>query len=573
MIFPLLLTTVLTLPQTDNAPAPPGLASVSGGRTYVGVSVKEIEKVVEEMSEARTVVRSLDGCTPQYQTQVAPFYLAFTETTQEQYAAFVRATGYRPPQTWGADAIEEARLAFFEDLRARAEAGESVTGIKFDPEEWWDDNWEGQDWAIPQGDELRPVVNVSYYDCVAYCTWAGLRLPTEPEFEHAIRKKSKDPYPWGDEWEDGMAATSELRRASNTFPAGSFPKGASADGIHDLVGNVWEWTSSPYVAHEGFKRNSYKIPGQRKKESVPTPKWDGNQVCVKSGSYHTSSLAGSAFVRRGTEKTQSTDGLGFRTAGSLRPVRDYAQLLWESSLRNAEARPNRVTFDPALVMGQDMWTFEAGAEGAPEGYQVITGYEHFAIIPRAELEEVGDVPFRKASLTEPQALGILTMTSASIEPALAPGAYFIAFRAKGETRVEESEEDKGERDAGKDDDGGDDEEEKKTRRGKKEDPWAEVLDIEQDHLILFSATSGEMVAAIPVDARPFGKPDGEAGFHSIDKTAMLEDPAKPGKKIAVEEKWLKVNAEVTTRRSRWVLPFTLELKMEPEFWEKNWRKQ
>ncbi len=565
MILSLLLTSICVLsPSALDGTSPPGLISLRGGRTTVGSSVKEIEKLVEDESEARTLVRALDGTTPQHTQDLAPFHLGMTEVTNEQYAAFVLATGHRPTFDWAEEAIEGARKAYFEEVKRRRDAGEKGFSGKFEPEEWWDANWKGQPWGVPEGDELRPVTRVNYEDVTAYCRWAGLRLMTEFEYQYAVRGKSKDPYPWGDDWEDGaFCATSELRRVSRTFPVGSFAKGASGDGIQDLAGNVWEWTMSPYVAFEGFDKNEYKIPGQRKKVTVPQPKWDGNQRVVVGGSFENSKMAARCTVRRGAERNQMTMALGFRVAATPVPVRDLAEHIWTMDLRNSDGRPSGVTYRLDGVMGIDRWSARSGGEKAPEGYEVITEYEHLAFVPGAEMQEIGDVPFRKASLTEPQHLGFVTLSMPSIEPAMDVGTYMIAFRAAGATEVAEEEE--------TDDEGEGDEEKPKPKRGDIEDPWAAVINVEVDNLLFLNSLTGELVAHQPIEGVVFGKTEGDAGFTPVDKKKMVDDPADPGKKIEITERWMRVKCEVTTRLRRHVLPFKFDLRLEPEFWDKKWR--
>jgi formylglycine-generating enzyme required for sulfatase activity len=96
-------------------------------------------------------------------------------------------------------------------------------------------------------DDTHPVVNVTWDEAQAYCAWAGGRLPTEAEWEYAARGGLEDRlFPWGDEFTGQAVAIHNLpgRKYNFTAPVASFaPNGY---GLHDMAGNVWEWTSSEY---------------------------------------------------------------------------------------------------------------------------------------------------------------------------------------------------------------------------------------------------------------------------------------------------------------------------------------
>jgi iron(II)-dependent oxidoreductase len=112
--------------------------------------------------------------------------------------------------------------------------------------------------AVPPDE---PVVHVSWYEADAYARWAGRRLPTEAEWEKAARH---DPaagrstrYPWGDS--DPTPEHANLgQRHLRPAPAGSYPAGASALGVRQLIGDVWEWTSSDFLPYPGFTAFPYK---------------------------------------------------------------------------------------------------------------------------------------------------------------------------------------------------------------------------------------------------------------------------------------------------------------------------
>jgi len=148
---------------------------------------------------------------------VPSFYLDKYEVTNAEYAEFVKATGRKAP----------------------------INPPTVKERSYWVP-WNGNN--PPSGRERWPVVNVSPKDVEAFAAWLSkrdgvvYRLPTEEEWEFAARNGAKDSlFPWGNSWEEGRA---NINQETNPVDVGSFPRGATQQGIQDMVGNVWEWTSS-----------------------------------------------------------------------------------------------------------------------------------------------------------------------------------------------------------------------------------------------------------------------------------------------------------------------------------------
>ncbi|MFE9538777.1 ergothioneine biosynthesis protein EgtB [Streptomyces sp. NPDC006691] len=190
---------------------------------------------------------ALDNERPAHHRVVSAFHLDTTPVTCGAYLRFIEDGGYREERWWepaGWAMIREHDLGA--PLFWRQEGGQ----------------WLRRRFGVTEPVPLEePVLHVSWYEADAYARWAGRRLPTEAEWEKAARH---DPvsgrsrrYPWGDA--DPTAAHANLgQRHLRPAPAGAYPEGRSPLGVGQLMGDVWEWTSSDFLPYTGFVAFPYR---------------------------------------------------------------------------------------------------------------------------------------------------------------------------------------------------------------------------------------------------------------------------------------------------------------------------
>ncbi|WP_371734011.1 formylglycine-generating enzyme family protein [Synechococcus sp. CCY 9618] len=237
----LAIMVVRPMPALAAEMCPAGMVPIPGGRYRIGAAGRLPE-------EAEAPVR------------LRPFCLGQTEVTNRQFAAFAAATGYRTQAERPLPAEPFPELSAAERRPGSVVFHPPAPGEPVQELSWW--RWvPGADWRHPEGPgstiEERldhPVVQVSLEDAEAYAAWAGAALPSEAQWEFAARGGLKDrAFSWGDTWKPGQANTwqGEFPLSNTgedgylgTAPVGRFP--ANGYGLHDMTGNVWEWTADWY---------------------------------------------------------------------------------------------------------------------------------------------------------------------------------------------------------------------------------------------------------------------------------------------------------------------------------------
>ncbi len=223
---------------------------IPAGEFPMGLSLEQTVKIAEKLGGKS---KHFENSVPQHKVKLEEYYIDKYEVTNEEYKKFVDATKHKPPE-----------------------------------------HWDGQD--PPAGQGKHPVVYVTWFDAAEYCTWVGKRLPTEAEWEKAARGGDGRIFAWGNKFDRRRA-----NLASNgTKKVGKYKKGVSSYGVHDMTGNVWEWTASNYLPYPG--------------NNIPDEFYGKERFVSRGGSWFTESYDAVTTFREKYTPDTDFDDVGIRCA-------------------------------------------------------------------------------------------------------------------------------------------------------------------------------------------------------------------------------------------------------------------
>lgn len=327
----------LLVEKPSNLDTPEGMVWIPGGTFLQGA--RDSDKMAMNHEK------------PAHEVAVDGFFMDKTEVTNAEFSKFVEETGYKTiaereidweemkkqlPQGTPkpADSILQPGSLTFKKTK------NSVPNL-YDYSQWW--NWTiGASWKHPEGPgstiegkENYPVVHIAYEDAIAYCEWAGRRLPTEAEWEYAARGGQKDAiFTWGTDFQELSQMTNSwegefptTNTATDGFegkaPVKSFPP--NPFGLYDMAGNVWEYTSDWYNINyykELSKEGLIKNPEGASEWFNPNAM--APEKVIKGGSYLCNASYCASFrisARMANALDSSQEHLGFRTVATPEMMR------------------------------------------------------------------------------------------------------------------------------------------------------------------------------------------------------------------------------------------------------------
>ncbi|HXL79296.1 MAG TPA: ergothioneine biosynthesis protein EgtB [Pyrinomonadaceae bacterium] len=275
-----------------------GMAEIAGGLFWLGYG-GQVQRPKSKVQGPANYDFAFDNEKPAHQVFLQDFALDRALVSNGDYLEFMRDNGYQDFRWWfseGWEAVnrEEWRAPLYWELH--------------------DDDWMIRDFAglhSAKSKANEPVSHVSFFEASAFANWAGKRLPTEAEWEKAatfdLNDGARTQFPWGNEAPD--ISKTNLFENGLWAPAaiGSLPGGQNSRGCHQLIGDVWEWTTSDYVPYPGFKSEFDEY----------NDKWFVNQKVLRGGSFATPQIHIRSTYRNFFHAHERWMVSGFRCAKDL----------------------------------------------------------------------------------------------------------------------------------------------------------------------------------------------------------------------------------------------------------------
>jgi iron(II)-dependent oxidoreductase len=251
---------------------------------------------------------ALDNERPAHRVHVPAFRIDTVPVTNGRYLEFMADGGYDRPELW-------SETGWKHRLHAGLEAPQ-----------FWMPGHDGAWWRRQFGVMVpvhpdEPVVHVCFHEADAYARWAGKRLPTEVEWETAARwnplEQRSTRYPWGDA-DPGPEHANLGQRHLGPAVVGAYPAGASLLGVQQLIGDVWEWTSSGFEPYPGFRAFPYR--------EYSEVFFGGDYRVLRGGSFGTDAVACRGTFRNWDHPIRRQIFSGFRCARDIHVSADVADV-------------------------------------------------------------------------------------------------------------------------------------------------------------------------------------------------------------------------------------------------------